>query len=198
MLDGAMCACCGDPVEGVPGVQYRCSWCQSETPAFELARSAIRYRGPAQAAIQLMKYGAGLHVVGVWVPWLSACVRTHYAGCRFDAVAFVPMSARRERERSYNQARLLAAGLARALDLPLEAGVLARVRETGTQTRLTMKERRENVRGAFGAVLPERVRHRRFLLVDDVITTGATVNACAEALKDAGAASVHVVSVARG
>jgi ComF family protein len=198
VLDGAMCECCGDPVDGVPGVTYRCSWCQAETPSFVLARSAVRYRGPAKEAIHLMKYGAGLHVVGVWVPWLTACAATHYPDCRFDAVTFVPMSPRRERERSYNQARLLAAGLARATDLPLEPDALARVRDTGTQTKLTMKERRENVRGAFGVARPERVRHRRFLLVDDVITTGATVNACAEALRDAGAASVHVVSVARG
>jgi ComF family protein len=198
VVDGAMCDRCGDPVDGVPGVSYRCSWCQREEPAFDLARSAVRYRGPARDAIQLMKYGAGLHVVGMWVPWLVACVRTHYAKCRFDAATFVPMSPRRERERSYNQARLLAAGLARAMELPLETDVIAKRRDNGTQTRLTMKERRENVRGAFGAQHPERVRHRRFLLVDDVITTGATVNACAAALKDGGAASVHVVSVARG
>jgi ComF family protein len=145
-----------------------------------------------------MKYGAGLHVVGVLIPWLVACVRTHYAACRFDAVTFIPMSPRRERERSYNQARLLAAGLARTLELPLEPDAIARQRDTGTQTRLTMKQRRVNVRGAFKVTRPERVRHRRFLLVDDVITTGATVDACASALKDGGAASVHVVSVARG
>jgi ComF family protein len=198
VVDGAMCDRCGDPVDGIPGVRYRCSWCQCEEPSFDLARSAVRYRGPARDAIHLMKYGAGLHVVGVWIPWLVACSRTHYAGLHFDGVTFVPMSARRERERSYNQARLLAAGLARALDLPLETGVLARGRDTCTQTRLTMKERRENVRGAFLATCPERVRHRRFLLVDDVITTGATVNACSAALKEGGAASVHVVSVARG
>lgn len=198
VLDGAMCDCCGDPVDGVPGMAYRCAWCQAERPAFDLARSAVRYRGPARNAIQLMKYGAGLHVVGVWVPWLAACVRTHYAENRFDAVTFVPMSPKRERERSYNQARLLAAGLASAMGLPLETDVIARVRDTGTQTRLTMKERRENVRDAFGARRAERVLHRRFLLVDDVITTGATVSACAAALKECGAAGVHVVSVARG
>jgi ComF family protein len=198
VLDGAMCDCCGDPVDGVPGMSYRCSWCQREEPSFDLARSAVRYRGPARDAIQLMKYGAGLHVVGAWIPWLAACVRTHYAACRFDAVTFVPMSPRHERERSYNQARLLASGLARTMELPLETDAIAKQRDTGTQTRLTMKERRENVRGAFRVTSPERVRHRRFLLVDDVITTGATVNACAAALKDGGAASVHAVSVARG
>lgn len=197
-LAGAMCDCCGDPVDGTPGVSYRCSWCQRDTPSFDLARSAVRYRGPACDAIQVMKYGAGMHVVGVWMPWLVACVRTNYTGIHFDAVTFVPMSPRHERERSYNQARLLAAGLALALDLPLETDAIARCRDTGTQTRLTMKQRRENVRGAFAAVRPDRVRNRRFLLVDDVITTGATVNACAAALKEGGAASVHVVSVARG
>lgn len=193
-----MCGCCGDPVDGVPGMSYSCSWCQREEPFFDLARSAVRYRGPARDAIQLMKYSAGIHVAGALVPWLTACVRTHYGACRFDAVTFVPMSPRRERERSYNQSHLLAAGLARAVDLPLEPDVLVKQRDTGTQTRLTMKERRENVRGAFSVPRPERVRHRRFLLVDDVITTGATVNACAAALKSGGAASVHAVSVARG
>jgi ComF family protein len=198
VLDGALCAKCGDPVDGVPGCVYRCTWCQREDPAFDLARSALRYRGPVKQAIHVMKYEGGLHLAAEWLPWLLACLRVHCPGVNYDVTVPVPMNVRRERERSYNQARLLAAGVAEALSLPLDAGALARLRETGTQTRLTIAERRVNVFGAFGVPCRDRVRGRRVLLVDDVMTTGATVNECSKALRDAGAASVHVLTVARG
>lgn len=198
VLDGAMCAKCGDPVDGVPGCVYRCTWCQREEPAFDLARSALRFRGPVKAAIHEMKYRGALQVASEWLPWMLACLRVHCPDASFDSVLPVPMHARRERERSYNQARLLAAGVARALSLPMDPAAIVRARETGTQTHLTVAERRLNVFDAFRVQDSGRVRARRVLLIDDVMTTGATVNECARVLKDAGAASVHVLTVARG
>ncbi len=192
-----MCELCGDPVDGCIRHAYRCSYCMRREPAFDLARSAVRYRGPAQPLIQALKYNGAVHVVQDLVPWMAACVRLNYARLQPDAVTFVPLHPKKERERSYNQARLLAGGLARELCLPL-AGTLARVRYTETQTNLDMETRRRNMFGAFSVIGRGWVRGRRLLLVDDVMTTGATVNECARALKEAGAAGVYIITAARG
>jgi ComF family protein len=112
-----------------------------------------------------------------------------------DAVVPVPLAPARERERGFNQARLIAEHLARVLGTPLRAGWLARARRTAPQTDLTAAERRANVQGAF--VAAGAVAGRHVLLVDDVLTTGATVEECARALRVAGAGRVGVVTVAR-
>jgi ComF family protein len=167
-------------------------------PAFDLARSAIRFRGAAPELLHRFKYGHATHLAADLAGLLDACARAHYADERFDAVTFVPLHPVKERERTYNQARLLAERLARRRRLLLAPGVLERTRATGTQTRLTMRERARNVAGAFAAVCPAWTRGRAFLLVDDVMTTGATVNEAARVLKSAGARRVCVVTVARG
>ncbi|MCJ7502755.1 MAG: hypothetical protein MUP80_06825, partial [Acidobacteriia bacterium] len=116
----------------------------------------------------------------------------------------VPLHSSRERERGFNQAELLAQGLARGLARAreigaprLEAGCLRRTRATAPQTGLSLRARQENVRGVFSVVRPERVRERVVVLVDDVMTTGATLSACAQALKAAGARAVLALTLAR-
>ncbi len=192
------CECCGDPVEGDVTGLFRCAACVERTPAFERARSAVRYRGPIREALQRFKYGRETHLSRDFADLLGACVRTHYAAEPFDAVAFVPLHRRKRRERTYNQAELLAEDLSRLLRLPLATRCIERRRATSTQTALSARARRQNVRGAFVVTAVEWVRGRRFLLVDDVMTTGATVDECARAMKEAGAATVCVVTVARG
>ncbi len=110
----------------------------------------------------------------------------------------VPLYPKRERERGFNQAGLLAEELSRGMGLPVLTRGMRRVRATATQTRLTAAQRVHNVRGVFAVSAPDRVRGARVVLVDDVMTTGATVNECARVLKAAGAAAVMVVTVARG
>jgi len=132
------------------------------------------------------------------VSLLHACVNTYYAAVQFDAVTFVPLHARRERERTYNQAQLLAKGLAACMKIQLLSNALRRVGFTRTQTDLNARQRRANVRGAFRALQPDWLEGRTILLVDDVMTTGATVGECARVLKEGEAAAVYVVTVARG
>ncbi|MCX6997459.1 MAG: phosphoribosyltransferase family protein, partial [Kiritimatiellaeota bacterium] len=115
-----------------------------------------------------------------------------------EAVTYVPLFRTRQRERGYNQAALLAGGLAKAMGKPLLRNVLRRLRNTGTQTHLTAGARVTNVHLAFGVRRPDAVRRQRLLLVDDVMTPGATVSECARILKKAGAAQVCVLTVARG
>jgi len=114
----------------------------------------------------------------------------------FDGIAPVPLHLFRRRERGYNQAELLARGLAQRVAVP-KVDVLRRVTATLPQVGLSDAQRRENVRNAFRCARPEEVAGKRLLLVDDVMTTGATVAGAARALLDAGAERVSVLTLAR-
>lgn len=192
------CSLCGDPVPGYIDHEYRCVYCSRQTPHFDGARSAVRYEGAAGLGLRAIKYQQATWLVPDMAGLLEACWRTHYDLLPFDALCYVPLYPVRQRERGFNQAALLAEGLARLRRVPLKRGVLRRLRDTGSQTRLTARQRARNVAGVFVVPHPGRVRHKKWLLIDDVMTTGATVNECAKVLKQAGAQSVHVLTVARG
>lgn len=198
VIEAPFCCRCGDPVEGDITRDYICSLCVDRAPAFDRARSAIRFRGGIKDVLHRFKYSQATHVDHDLAVLMHACVRTHYGNECFDAVTFVPLHPAKERTRTYNQARLLAGRLSRMMGVPLARGCLSRVRETGTQTHLNMRERARNVAGAFAVRCPEWVAGRSFLLVDDVMTTGATVAEISRLLKEAGASRVCVVTVARG
>jgi len=114
-----------------------------------------------------------------------------------DLLIPVPLADRRRRERGFNQSELIGRGLSERLGVPLLPPALVRVRETPRQVGLTAVERQKNVSGAFGCPDPSLVTGRRVALVDDVMTTGATLAACAEELKVAGATRVYAIVVAR-
>jgi ComF family protein len=193
------CERCGDPVAGmVPGT-YECAWCRKTAPSFDWARSAVRYDGLAKQCLRRLKYDAAFWVLDDLVGWLAALWRTCPASVRAaDVVAPVPLHARRRRERGYNQSALLAEGLAKRVGVPFRDPLLKRTHSTDSQTRLTAAQRVHNVRGVFSVPRPGRAQGARIVLVDDVMTTGATANECARTLMAAGAASVMVVTVARG
>jgi ComF family protein len=128
---------------------------------------------------------------------MQSAVEAHYNVSEIDLVGYVPLYPARRRERGFNQAQLLARGLAQRLGKPLMRRCLVRTRSTETQTHLTAAERLTNVRGAFKARWRRWIEGKRVLLVDDVMTTGATVSECARALKKGGAHHVKVVTVAR-
>lgn len=194
------CACCGDPVDGnVPG-EFICSWCNRVHPDFEWARSAVLYEGIVKDSLRRFKYHNGLWACDGLVDWLENLLKAAARNknwARVDIVVPVPLHVRRRRERGYNQAALLARGLARRLDVPMR-NPLWRIRATSTQTRLSATQREANMRGAFTVFRPKSIQGKRILLVDDVMTTGATVNECARTLKKAGAKAVFVLTVARG
>ena len=192
------CAVCGDPVEGRVDERFVCYACAGTPPGFEAARSAARYRGPLRRMLQAFKYHGALWLAPDLVRLLAACQATFPDMAATDAVTYVPLYRTRQRERGYNQAALLAGGLARALGKPLLRNAIQRLRDTGTQTHLTAGARVTNVHLAFGVRRAEAVRGQRLLLVDDVMTTGATVSECARVLKAVGAARVFGLTVARG
>jgi ComF family protein len=191
------CDRCGDPVSGRVDHAFTCPLCIERGKGFDRARSAVRYEGAVAAAVRNLKYNNHLWVIPDLGGLLEAAVRVHYADLAFDLVSWVPLHHARRRSRGFNQSAELARDLARRLGIP--AGATARrIRATPSQTRLTVPKRADNVRDAFRARSLRRLGGCRVLLVDDVMTTGATTNACAAALKDGGAASVSVITVARG
>jgi ComF family protein len=197
-VEPPFCAVCGDPVAGDIQHDYTCFACARDKPAFDRARSAVRYEGAVGDALRALKYGNALWVVQDMAELLLACIEAEYPDQPFDCVTAVPLHPARRRERGFNQSALLGGAITRRLRVPFREGLVRRVRPTDTQTGLTAPQRTANVCGAFRVGLFARPAGRRILLVDDVMTTGATVNACAQALKKGGAASVYVATVARG
>jgi ComF family protein len=157
-------------------------------------RSTSAHRFPLSRAIHAFKY-SGLRVLAeplaemMWTAWLLAPV-----AC--DMIIPVPLHPARVRERGYNQSALLARALGNRLSIPVAETVIKRVRDTKSQVGLSRPERLHNMAGAFAA--PGRIiGSPHILLVDDVCTTGATLEACAEVLMSSGAASVHALTLAR-
>ncbi|MEK6608067.1 MAG: ComF family protein [Myxococcota bacterium] len=184
-IGAPMCPRCGLPFAG--GVDHLCSACAAHSPPFDRARAAFQYGGELQRAITRMKYGGRPDLARVLGPMLGAPPEC-------DVVVAVPLGRRRLAEREYNQALLLAR--AAWPRVRIDAFALRRVRDTPPQAGLSAGARRASVRGAFVA-LGSRVEGRRVALVDDVLTTGATVEACARALRAAGAREVLVSTLAR-
>ncbi len=180
------CRRCGFPLDAEAEGCPRCP-----PPPIARARAAFAYEGPARAAIHRLKF-SGHRRVGEALARAMAAVAA-VAGPEPDVVAWVPLSRRRRAARGYDQAELLARSVGRALGVPT-GGLLARVEETAPQARRPVLERRGAMRGAFRAV---RDPPASVLLVDDVLTTGATAAACARALVEAGAREVAVLTAAR-
>jgi len=177
-----------------PGVWRACWTCTTSPPAYDYARSAAAYEGPLREALHALKF-SGKRAVARPLGDLALEQCRAFLPTGIEALVPVPLAYERERERGFNQAALIADRLARALEIPVIPGWLGRLRATRPQSDLSAAERQANVRGAFRA--SRRVAGRHVLVVDDVLTTGATLGACARALRDAGAWRIGVLTVAR-
>jgi ComF family protein len=195
-LEGPMCSVCGLPFELDPGADTICGACHANPPPFDRARSVMRYDDASKKPILALKRADRLDLVLPFARWLERTGKPLIE--ESDVVVPVPLHWTRLWKRRYNQSALLAKRLARGKPLALSA--LKRIRATPSQGEMvSAKARRRNVRGAFTV---EAKYHTLFagksvLLIDDVLTTGATVAACARALKRAGAARVFVLTLAR-
>jgi ComF family protein len=196
-----VCTRCGRPLPALDApaappaaVALPCGTCAADPPAFTWARAAAEYRGTLREALHAFKFNGKR-----WLARPLAELIVEQCGAALPAGAAalvpVPLSRERERERGFNQAALLAERLARPLDVPVRARWLARLRATLPQSELSASERARNVRGVFGA--SSAVAGLHVIVVDDVLTTGATAGECARALRAAGAAEVGVLTVAR-
>ena len=192
------CDRCGLPFEGEVTGAFECANCRDLELHFRSARSAVVAKTVVLQAIHRYKYQRAL-----WFePFLAdLLVREAVPALRqehWDFIVPVPLHPVKEREREFNQAARLARRLAGATKIPLNAKLLHRVKLTFTQTLLTRPERVTNMRGAFATRPGVKLDGERIVLVDDVLTTGATTSACAQVLRRAGVGDVCVWTVARG
>jgi ComF family protein len=175
-------------------LRLTCARCTTDPPQYDYARAAALYEGQLRDAIHALKF-SGRRALASPLGDLAAEQCAASLPGAIDALVPVPLARARERERGFNQAALLARRIGRHLDVPIRSSWLARIRSTRPQSDLSAPERRANVRDAFRA--SGRVAGRHVLVVDDILTTGATLDACARALRAAGARRIGVLTVAR-
>jgi ComF family protein len=189
------CAACRTPfVNSFPlDESGRCTLCRLGLTGFDAVYSYGSYEGALRKLIHLFKFDKVHTLAGPLAKFLSLALPREE---RFDVIVPMPLHWKRRWERGFNQSELLARAIARRWNVPVEQAV-RRVKPTAPQAGLTNAKRRANVSGAFQARKGRRLDRARVLLVDDVMTTGATAAACARVLKRAGAAHVALLAVAR-
>jgi ComF family protein len=201
--EGKLCSAClthlpylaapGCPVCAIPTTSGEvCGHCLKKPPAYDATVAAFSYVFPLDALVQSLKYGGNLAAVSVLAQPLLERVA---AGPRPDLLIPMPLFPTRLRERGFNQSLELARPLARAFDIPLAADAAERIRDTAPQASLPLKERRSNIKGAFGCNAD--LSGKSVAIVDDVMTSGTTLDELARTLRRRGAARVSAWVVAR-
>lgn len=192
------CRTCGLPLPDIGHSEDRlCEACLRRPPAYETARAAYLYEGAALDAIHRFKYGGRAHLARILGPPLAALASRTLPLDLKAVVMPVPLHPKRLRERGFNQSLLLAGHVAELQGWRLDYRTLERSTNTPPQAALTRDERRKNVRAAFGVKETAGPMPRNVVLVDDVATTGSTLNACSKALVRAGAGRVFCLVLAR-
>lgn len=198
ILTPPICPRCGRPFESPVALEWspahECSGCRLDPPAFDQSLSIGQFEGPLREAVHVFKYRPCRSLGRPLGTWMATNVRP-ISG--MDIVIPVPLHKSRLRQRGFNQALLLADVVARLHSIPLSYDNLQRIRPTRPQVELSKEERIKNVVGAFDLRRPLDVVGKKVLLVDDVFTTGATMNECASILKQAGAEFVACLTIAR-
>jgi ComF family protein len=177
--------------------EYLCGKCLMHLPPYAGARAFGLYASELSRVVQELKFHGRRTLTGLLAPLLASTFFESWSRENFDMVIPVPLHSKRKRDRGYNQSELLARGVAARIAIPFSGKVLVRSRSTLPQVGLSDSQRLENVRKAFCCVDPSKVENKRILLIDDVMTTGATVSSAAQTLLDAGCFRVSVLTVAR-
>jgi ComF family protein len=204
-----LCACCGRPLVAPVtqptatqstwprNVELRCRLCRGEFYAFDRARSFAVYDRALSEAVLLLKYEQVTSLADWFGARLAQIAIEARPDWRVDVVVPVPLHRDRRRERGYNQAELIAKPIARRLKLSLDAKLLRRTKPRPPQLVLSRAEHWKSVRGAYATPEGMKIDNLRILLVDDVLTTGATLDASSRALKNAGASAAFGLTVGR-
>lgn len=197
-ISGPQCPRCGVPFPSrtalVHSPSHICGSCRTRKPSYERAWSLYAYESPLREAIHGFKYRRNLAMGRVLGRLLTQALPP---GLDVDVVMPVPLAPPRLREREYNQSLILARHAATALGRPLDCLSLIRASGSPPQTSLRRRARLQNLRRTFQVSRTDEVHDKRILLIDDVLTTGTTVNECAKALRKAGSGPVFVVTLAR-
>lgn len=198
VIEPPFCSRCGLPFQGAITSEFECASCRQMNWPFSCARAAVAAQGLMLEVIHRYKYQHALWLEPFLAELLIRRAAPELQAGHWDWIVPVPLHSVKQREREFNQAERLARRLSAATGVPVHHRLLRRVQPTRTQTQLTREERLANVRRAFALGRGQRLSGKRFVIVDDVLTTGATTGACAGVLRAGGAAEVCVWTVARG
>lgn len=193
------CSTCGHPFYGAVEGERMCPHCEGLAPAYREGRTAVLLKGPVRALVHELKYHRGLHLLGDIKAIFRA--RAELLDWVRDAVLVpVPLHPRKERDRGYNQSRLLASCLAETAGGGTRVEpLLCRGVDTPSQTGFDRQTRRENLKNAFALASGAAITPgQHYLLVDDVFTTGSTLNCCAQVLRRAGCLNLDVITLGHG
>lgn len=191
-INGKICLRCGEPISSLSDY---CIKCKDNIRFFNFARAPFVYEHPISTLIHGFKYRNQKYTFESLAKYMEECyIKNDF---QTDLIIPVPSSKKRLKERGYNQAELLSKQLSKSLGLELETDVLIKVRHTPPQTTLNYFERQKNLFGSFTVENREKIIGKNVLLVDDVLTTGATINYCSEVLKLSKAKKVFVLTLAR-
>ena len=196
-VEPPFCECCGLPFPGDITVTFECFNCRDQEVHFRTARSAAQFSGVVKEAIHRYKYNHASWFEPFLADLLITAAKPSLASADWDFIVPIPLHWRKMRQRTFNQSTRIAQHLSRATGIPMNTRLLKRVLPTSTQTRLTRAERAANVKRAFAFHGTEPLTNARIVLIDDVLTTGATASACAKLLRQNGAHAVDVWTVAR-
>lgn len=204
-ITSPLCVICGRPFETNHGVDHVCSRCESTSYGFEAVRSAVTYASAMRRMVHLYKYQGRPQLARPFGMMLWRALISYWQPDQFDMVIPVPLHRKRLRQRGYNQSALLLRHWPALVNtcpdtarhFRLMPDLMVRHRATKPQVGLDADARRANMRDAFSIRNPSIIKAKHVLVVDDVLTTGATADACAWVLKRAGAASVRVLTLAR-
>jgi ComF family protein len=204
-VESPLCSCCGLPFESRHGVDHRCGDCSASPKKFRIARAPLVYEQIFTEVIHCYKYKGKIQLARPLAELLLTAFKLFWDKDSIDIVVPVPLHLKRLRKRGFNQAYLLirnwqtitGQGPFDLSDLQIERDVIVRTLATAPQTGLGRRQRAANIKDAFELVDKAKVIDKRILLVDDVYTTGATVDECARLLLHHGAAHVDVLSLAR-
>ena len=203
LVSQPMCTICGRPFLDAGTEDHLCAACMVRTPDFLRARAWACYprdeieEHPLREVVHRFKYGGKVSLARPLGRAMARSCYEFFHDLTIDAIAAVPLHPRRLRWRGFNQSVLLAKQISRMYDIPLDLFTLYRSVETSPQTQLSEDERRRNVRGVFALAAGKSVKGKNLLLVDDVYTSGATVNECSRVLMRGGAKGVYVLTLAR-
>lgn len=197
-VEPPFCECCGLPFQGDITVHFECANCREQQLHFRSARSAVEFTGVIKEVIHRYKYNHAAWFEPFLGQLLVEAAEPNLLPGNWDWIVPIPLHWWKRRDRTFNQSERIARFLSRATGIPLHTRLLKRVQPTHTQTRLSRAERTENVKRAFAFCGDDSIDGARIILIDDVLTTGATASACAKLLKQNGAEVVDVWTVARG
>ena len=188
------CMVCGKEVDSEE--RELCLDCEKHSRNFERGFPVFNYMEPVKASVLAIKYHNKKEYCDFYGAQMAEKVRPYVRRYGIDAVTCVPLHRRKQRQRGYNQAEVFAEKLAEEMELPVNARLIRRVKKTKRQKELGPAERRKNLEGAFALAKPGQMKYCRILLVDDIYTTGSTVDAIASLLKVNGAEQVDFVCAA--